>query len=120
MRFRSLVVSALSFVPIAFVGSLPCAEASRAEETPASEQSGLTESQRQHVFREVAAAEGRAEREAAKRFETDPESEGQVDLTNRLSTQYRAEIAEKYGLTADELVELEAEGFEEGWPTNLP
>jgi len=81
----------------------------------AEEQFGLTESQRQQVFRDLGAAENRAEREAAQKFEADPESQGQFDFTMRLKAEYRSEIARKYGLTEDQLVVIDAEGYEKGW-----
>jgi len=84
------------------------------------EKFGLAEAQRQAVFRDLAAAEARAVREAAQQFERDPESDGQVVLTDVLRTRYDREVAAKYGLDTRSLVVIEAEGYEKNWPTGLP
>lgn len=83
------------------------------------EKFGLSESQRRNVFIALADAEDRAEREAAQQFEDDPESGGQVALTDRLLKRYRAEIARAHGLSEEQLAEIQAEGFREEWPLDL-
>lgn len=77
---------------------------------------GLDLEQRKTVFVELLAAENRAEQEAAAAFEEDPESAGQVDLTQELSTKYKTEVAAKHGLTVKQAVEISAEGFLQSWP----
>ena len=62
----------------------------------------------------------RAEQEAAAAFEADPESAGQVDLTQELATKYKTEVAAKHGLTVNQAVEISTEGFLQNWPANLP
>lgn len=81
---------------------------------------GLTEAQRQAVFRDLAAADARATREAAQQFAGDPESEGQVAQADRLRARYEGEVAEKYQLDTSQLVLIQAEGYQESWPTGLP
>lgn len=83
------------------------------------EKFGLSEAQRKDVFIALADAEDRAEREAAQQFEGNPESEGQVALTDQLLNRYRAEIARAHGLSEAQLVEIQAEGFRREWPLVL-
>jgi len=83
------------------------------------EKFGLSEAQRKKVFIALADAEDRAERVAAKQFEADPDSEGQVALTDELLKRYRAEIAKAHGLDDEQLVEIQAEGFSKEWPLVL-
>ncbi len=80
---------------------------------------GLDLEQRKAVFRELLAAENRAEQEASAAFEEDPESAGQVGLTQELATKYKAEVAAKHGLTVKQAMEISAEGFLQRWPANL-
>jgi hypothetical protein len=81
---------------------------------------GLDLEQRKAVFLELAAAENRAEQEAAAAFEKDPESAGQVNLAQELGTKYKAGVAAKHGLTMKQAVEISAEGFARSWPAKLP
>jgi hypothetical protein len=122
----------LTMLLLACAGSLLDASPSRAQApsaspsphaTPASgddRRFGLTVSQRQSVFREISAAEERAEKQAAEQFRATPESEGQLAMTQRLKSQYMAEIAKQHELTTKQLTEIGAEGFEQSWPTELP
>jgi hypothetical protein len=80
---------------------------------------GLGLEQRKAVFLELAAAENRAEQEAAAAFKEDPESAGQNDLAQELATKYKTEVAAKHGLTVKQAVEISAEGFAQSWPANL-
>lgn len=77
---------------------------------------GLTLAKRKAVFLELAAAERRAEREAASAHSDDPESMAEVDLTQRLSLEYKDAVAKKHGLTREQAVELSVEGARGGWP----
>lgn len=93
--------------------------AAASDAVQADEKFGLSEAQRKNVFIALADAEDRAERVAAKQFEADPESEGQVELTDQLLKRYRAEIARAHGLSDEQLVEIQAEGFRKEWPLVL-
>ncbi len=77
---------------------------------------GLTLAERKAVFLELAAAERRAEREAASADSDTPESMAEVDLAQRLSLEYKDAVAQKHGLTRKQAVELSVEGVEGGWP----
>ncbi|MDJ0869975.1 MAG: hypothetical protein QNK03_28040 [Myxococcota bacterium] len=81
---------------------------------------GLTEPQRREAFRELMEADKRAQREAAEQFKDKPQSKGQVALAGELVDRYEREIAEKYGITEKQLVEIGIEGFKGSWPTRAP
>lgn len=98
----------------------PGGSAPHASEPVTESKFGLSEAQRQAVFRDLAAAEERAVQDAARQFETDPESEGQVALADRLRARYDREVGAKYQLDTQELVAIKAEGYEKSWPTGLP
>ena len=91
-----------------------------AKEAAAKDHFGLTEPQRREAFRELMEAEKRAEREAAEQFKDKPQSEGQVALVSELVDRYEREIAQKYGITEKQLVEIGIEGFKQSWPTRAP
>ena len=117
----SVMVAAYLFVaPMATAEDPDVSPATAAEPAASETKFGLTETQRQAVFRDLAAAETRATHEAAQQFESDPESEGQVALADRLRTQYEGEVAAKYQLDARQLVLIQAEGYQKNWPTGLP
>ncbi len=75
---------------------------------------GLSEQRRKRVFREIAAAEDRATREAMARV-PDSQVMKQIDLESKLQEKYRAEIARKYNLTEDQLLKISVEGVTKGW-----
>jgi hypothetical protein len=79
------------------------------------ERFGLSEATRKHVFRDLAAAEDRATRDAMARV---PDSEvlRQVTLESELETKYKAAIAAKYKLTEEQLLQILLEGVKMGWP----
>jgi hypothetical protein len=79
------------------------------------ERFGLSEGKRKQVFRELAAAEDRATREAEARV---PHTEvmKQIELNNELTEKYKGEVARKHGLTPDQLVDIAVEGIKKGWP----
>jgi hypothetical protein len=115
-----LMFAASALLPLAAAAEEPDSEP--AAQSPASGEMrfGLSLAQRQAIFRDLMAADSRAEQEAAKRNETDPESEQDVDLTQRLSTQYRDAVARHYGLSMEQLVAIGAEGYEKDWPAGPP
>lgn len=79
------------------------------------ERFGLSEQKRKEVFRSIAVAEDRATREAIARV---PDSQiiKQVDVERALGEKYKMEIAGRYGLTEDQLLEITLEGVTNGWP----
>ncbi len=81
---------------------------------------GLSEAERQRVFREVGAALNRAMQEADERYKDDPQSMQRVMYEEDLSERYKREIAKEHGLTRAQLVELGIEGFEKDWRVDAP
>jgi hypothetical protein len=79
------------------------------------ERFGLPEQERKKVFREIAAAEDRATREAMARV-SDSQFRKQIELERKLEEKYTAEVARKYNLTEDQLLKISVEGVEKGWP----
>ncbi len=77
---------------------------------------GLTAQERREIFREVAAAEARAVREA--REQIGGETMDEVALAQRLTRQYKAELAAAHGVTTEQIVEIGIEGYANGWSTS--
>jgi len=84
---------------------------------------GLTEAQRRDLFKEIVAAEDRAQAEADRLYPTDisnPNWESNlktnIDTYNMLADQYRAEVRQRYGITEEEQSQITVEGLTEGWP----
>ncbi len=75
---------------------------------------GLSEKERKQVFRDIAAAEDKATREARARV-PDSEVMKQIDLERELGEKYKAKIAQQYNLASDQLVEIISEGVKKGW-----
>ena len=84
---------------------------------------GYTEEERKVIFFELLDLERQAEEEAISEFpidEADPNySEENYDnykeLKRQLSRQYKAELAEKYGFTVDQIDAIRREGFQKDW-----
>lgn len=79
------------------------------------ERVGLSEQERREVFRGIATAEDRATQEAMARF-PDSQIMKQIELERELGEKYKAELAQKYGLTEGQLREIMVEGVTKGWP----
>ncbi|NZA28657.1 hypothetical protein H0E84_19975 [Luteimonas sp. SJ-92] len=79
------------------------------------ERFGLSEEERKKVFRESAAAEDRATREAMARV---PGSQimKQIDMERELEEKYKNELVRKYDLTNEQLQEIVVEAAMKGWP----
>src|SRR5690606_28748557 len=77
---------------------------------------GLPEATRQEVFRQSAAAEDRATREAMARV-PDSEIVKQIALEDELREKYKAELIAKYSLSGDQLLQIQLEGVTKGWVT---
>jgi len=75
---------------------------------------GLTEDQRQEIYKEIGAAERRASDEAFQQFPSDVMA--QVDLEDELNEKYQDEIAEKHGISRESLWSIALEGVENNWP----
>ena len=80
------------------------------------ERFGLSEQRRKQVFHEIAAAEDRATRDARARV-PDSQFMKQIDLERELGENYKAKVAQQYGLTNDQLLKITFEGVKKGWPT---
>ena len=79
------------------------------------ERFGLSEQERREVFRGIATAEDRATQEAMARV-PDSQIMKQIELERELGEKYKAELAQKYGLTEGQLREIMVEGVTKGWP----
>lgn len=76
---------------------------------------GLSEQKRKQVFREIAASEGRAMREARARV-PDSQVMKQLHLEDRLNRKYKSKIARRHNLSSDQLFKIIVEGVKKGWP----
>ncbi len=94
---------------------------------------GLSEAERQQIWNEIVKSEDRARREAEQEFpDPDPldpnysqslfmeQFEKQIELQRTLDEKYKNELAEKYGLTRDQLAEIAGEGLTKDWPFPPP
>ena len=82
------------------------------------EKFGLTEEERKHIFREVAAAEDRGMTEAERMY-PDPENiMEQVYKIGELQDKYKAEILKKWGISEEVWNEIMVEGVTMHWPKN--
>lgn len=79
------------------------------------ERFGLSEEKRKRVFREIAAAEDRAMREAMAQV-PDSQIMKQIDLERELRDTYKAKVVQHHGLTNDQLLKITVEGVKKGWP----
>ena len=94
-------------------------EVGKSEET-----TGLSEEQRRTIFKELVAAEDRADAEAEAIYPLDifdPNyQEGTIEkyvaLSNELLDKYRAEVRAKYGITEEQQSAIIVEGVTEYWP----
>ncbi len=75
---------------------------------------GLSEAERQRVFRAVVEAERRAMSEAMAQV-PDPEFLKQAELQGELTEKYRSEVADEFDLAEDQLLEISVEGLNKGW-----
>jgi len=95
---------------------------------------GLTEEERRKFFKEIVAAEDRANSEAEKLYPIDSNNPAfwdgntflqdkfkanmnkNMDKADELMEKYRAEVRIKYNLTEEQSSEITIEAFQEGWP----
>jgi len=90
---------------------------------------GLSEAERQQIWNEIIEAEDKASQEALQEFpDLDPldpnysqelfmeQLEKQIELQRTLDEKYRDELADKYGVTLDQLDEIIVEGLTKDWP----
>ena len=80
---------------------------------------GLTEAQRKEVFKEAVAAEDKAHAEADRLYPPDvpnPNIQGNNDTYDSLVQQYYADVRQPFGLTDDQLSQIEGEGLAKRWP----
>ncbi len=81
------------------------------------ERFGLSEETRNQVFRSITAALHKATRDARSRI-PDAQLMKQITVERQLREKYRDEIAARYGLTHDQLIEIIIEGAKKGWITD--
>ncbi len=90
---------------------------------------GLSETERQQIWNEIVESERKASQEAQREFpDLDPldpdysqsafmeQLDKQIELQRTLDEKYKNVLAEKYGLTRDQLVAIVVEGFDKDWP----
>jgi hypothetical protein len=95
----------------------------------AEERLGLTEGKRRQIFKEIVAAEDKAQAEADRRYPvsgsitwnmTKSQLLSQMDrntqLMRALEEKYKNDLTRKYGLTREQLKEITHEGIAENWP----
>jgi len=90
---------------------------------------GLPESKRKEIFRTIVTAEDRANADAQRMFPLpDPLKPGysqakaraqvmkQSEALNTLTKKYETEVAKRYGITEEQLLDISVEGIEKNWP----
>lgn len=90
---------------------------------------GLPESKRKEIFRESVMAEDRASAEAERLYPLpDPRKSGysqteaseqvmkQAEALNTLTEKYKSEVAERYGITQEQLGDISVEALTKNWP----
>jgi len=90
---------------------------------------GLAEVKRRQIYKEIVAAEDRAQAEADRQYpisgritwnltasELRSRMYKNVDLMQHLGEEYKNDLMKKYGLTREQLKEITFEAFEENWP----
>ena len=78
------------------------------------ERFGLSEEKRKEIWKELILIEDRAMEEALKRYPK--ELEKQIEMERRLIDERKSKLAEKNGLTHEEIREISIEGLEKDWP----
>lgn len=94
------------------------------EFTPSEETLAISEDDRRAIFKELMAAEYRADAEAEAIYPLDifdpnwqeDNVEKNADLYWELFEKYKAEVRAKYGITEDQSDEIEVEGLTQYWP----
>jgi hypothetical protein len=74
---------------------------------------GLQESKRRTIYKEIGWAEDRAMKEAETQHGNLASNE------SKLVEKYRKQVAHKYGLTTEQLKEIDLEGFTKDWPSPM-
>lgn len=90
---------------------------------------GLPESKRKEIFRAIVTAEDRAYADAQRMYPLpDPSKPGysqakaseqikkQAKTLNTLTDKYKSEVAERYGITQEQLSDISVEAFVKNWP----
>jgi len=90
---------------------------------------GFTEAERRKIFKEIVAAEDKAQAEADKKYPVSGRStwglsqselrsqiDKNIDLVRHLEKQYKKELSKKYKLTKEKLKKISIEGISERWP----
>jgi uncharacterized protein (DUF433 family) len=90
---------------------------------------GLPESKRKEIFRAIVTAEDRADADAQRMYPLpDPSKSGysqakaseqikkQAEALNALTEKYKSEVAERYGITQEQLRDILVEALTKNWP----
>lgn len=85
---------------------------------------GLTEKKRRQFFKDIVAAEDRANNEAERLYPIDISNPNykqenlmkNMDKADKLMEKYRVEVRDKYGVSKGQATKISVEAFEEGWP----
>lgn len=96
------------------------AESARPVQQASETKYGLTEAQRQQAYKELVAAERRAQREADQRYPIGTGTSRGTIMRNaeyaaQLNQQYAAPVLQKYGITEDQSYEIAGEAGNKGW-----
>lgn len=119
-RLRIALIASMSIILFGCATSLPpegrekaVGEKTAFPEPGTGSEVSPPESGRKEIFKEIIAAEDKATAEAERRFPADIEK--QIDFEGELIKKYKAELAEKHGLTFDQLKSIGVEGITNNW-----
>ncbi len=74
---------------------------------------GLSLAKRQQIFRELVGAEDKAMDEAMAKYPDDFDK--QIPIERELTSKYKGQVRQKYGITQDQQKKIEIEGTEQYW-----
>ena len=91
---------------------------------PPKEKFGLSEAKRREIYKEMIRNEDSAQAEADAKFPLDGltgskfknEADKNVELFQKLNAKYQRQLAQKYGLSTKQLMEIGVEGITKEWP----
>ena len=82
------------------------------------ERFAFDESQRKEIYKNIRRAEARGCRDAERRYPNDLQK--QFTLASELQDRYKNELANKLGISRDQLDEIGLEGIQKNWPFPAP
>jgi hypothetical protein len=113
LRAATLAIALLVCALASFWVAGP-ANAAHHEKEPAAAD-GVPIEKRQEIFRAINEARSRADRDAEKASIASPGSEAQSDLATKLTKEYEAKVAEKFGVTKRQVEQIIEEGYAKSW-----